>query len=86
MDANTLIRKYLLGEATAEESHEVWRNTEDHLTGISLSEVPRDCTVVWDDVRAWIKGETPPTLTMELSDGDSIVQELFIDRHWLSFR
>eukprot|EP01052_Picozoa_sp_SAG31_P032390 SAG31_NODE_3547_length_4135_cov_4.829534_5_plen_458_part_00 len=48
---------------TAEESHEVWRRTPDHLTGIDLSEVPTDCTIVWDDIRSWIKGEAPPLLT-----------------------
>ena len=32
-------------------------------SGIDLSEAPRDCTVVWDDVRAWITGRNPPLLT-----------------------
>ena len=62
------------GALTSEESHQVWRATEDHMTGISLSEATTDCTIVWDDVRAWIKGEVPPSLTPATS---SIVRELF---------
>lgn len=65
------------GTLTAEESHKVWTNTEDHMTGISLSDAPPECTIVWDDVRAWIKGEAPPSLTPATADADSIVRDLF---------
>lgn len=65
------------GALTVEESHKVWTNTEDHMTGISLSDAPPECTIVWDDVRAWIKGEAPPSLTPAMSKGDSTVRDLF---------
>ena len=61
---------------TAEESHDVWSRTPDHMTGIDLSEVPTDCTIVWDDVRAWIKGEAAPLLT-SISDEPSRIDALF---------
>lgn len=39
--------------------------------------MPKDCTIVWDDIRAWIKGETPPILTVETDNGASMVHDLF---------
>jgi hypothetical protein len=57
---------------TAEACHDAWRQTEDHMTGIDLTEVPTDCTVIWDDVRAWTKGEVPPLLTSIKDDVPSI--------------
>jgi hypothetical protein len=50
------------------QSHAAWSSTVDHLTGIDLTQATTDCTVVWDDVRAWAKGETPPLLSV--ADGD----------------
>ena len=59
---------------SAEESHVRWTQTRDELTGIDLSETPDDCTVVWDDARAWAKGEAPPVLTSIRGDPPSIAE------------
>ena len=43
-------------------SHAAWCGRIDAMTGVSLRQTPRDCTIIWEDIRAWLKGQAPPLL------------------------
>ena len=49
---------------TAVDSHDQWTQKTDEWTGVNLSQATTDCTVIWDDVRAWITGQSPPPLLL----------------------